>query len=112
MVEPLTEPNTDPALHGDSRAMFYSERLLGLDIDCDMPYCPHRAVSTGWTLFDSRWYIEYDCPRDGQMPAWTADTDALIRAVVAQKVAEGFDLNKTLQERHKTKENHSAPSDR
>ncbi len=112
MVESLMPPNTDPALHGDSRAMFYSERLLGLDIDCDMSYCPYRAVSTGWMLYDRGWCIEYECQRDGQLPAWTQKTDALIRDIVAQKVAEGFDLNKALQAKQdrQNKENHCAAS--
>jgi hypothetical protein len=34
-------------------AVLYCERLLGLQSDCNIPYCPEREISTGWLLSDA-----------------------------------------------------------
>lgn len=67
----------------------YSDKLLGLSINCNIPYCPHQAKSTGWiekrhATGTADWYAEYICEDDGVVLSWTASSKDLVDSVVAE----------------------------
>lgn len=77
------------------KAVLYSEKLLGLEGDCNIPYCPQRERSTGWLLYDleaGSWFIGFKCPDHGHSGAWRPQWQDLVYEVLEIKAKEGFDI--------------------
>ena len=83
-----------------ANAVLYSEKLLGLKDDCDLPYCPEWERSTGWLLYHVKpecWFIELECPIHGCGGTWKPEWQALIDEVLEIKAREGFGIAAALQ---------------
>lgn len=81
-------------------AVLYCERLLGLQSDCNIPYCPERENSTGWLHYDAAtggWYVGFRCPNHGDSGAWRPEWQPLIEEVIGIKTREGFDVGAALR---------------
>jgi hypothetical protein len=81
-------------------AVLYCERLLGLQSDCNIPYCPERESSTGWLLYNAdagRWYVGFRCPDHGKSGAWRPEWQPLIDEAIGIKTREGFDVAAALR---------------
>lgn len=81
-------------------AVLYCERLLGLQSDCNIPYCPEREISTGWLLYDvgtQSWSVGFRCPNHGHGGAWRPEWQPLIDEAIGIKTREGFDVAAALR---------------
>jgi hypothetical protein len=81
-------------------AVLYSEKLLGLRGDCNIPHCREREDSTGWLLYDvdtGRWFIGLSCPAHGQSGAWRPEWQHLIDEAIESEARGGFDIAAALR---------------
>lgn len=81
-------------------ALLYSEKLLGLRDDCNIPYCRQWESSTGWLSYNVEvelWFIEFECPSHGRGGTWKPEWQPLIDEVIGIKVREGVDVSGALQ---------------
>ena len=82
-------------------AILFSEKLLGLKADCNIPYCREWESSTGWLLYSvvaNSWFIEFKCPDHGpDGGTWRPEWQLLIEEVIGTKTKEGFDIAAAVQ---------------
>lgn len=86
--------------YGRCAPVLYSDKLLGLRDDCNIPDCREWERSTGWLLYDpgtEGWFIGFECPAHGRGGAWSPEWQPLIDEVIAIKTREGFDIAAALQ---------------
>lgn len=71
-----------------AESKIYFDELLGLRVDCDIPYCDKHAESSGWAVPSDDptwWYIEYICPDDGEMLVHSLETEKLLNSLLISK---------------------------
>ena len=86
--------------YGRCGAVLYSDKLLGLRDDCNIPGCREWERSTGWLLYDlgtEAWFIGFECPAHGRGGASSPEWQRLIDEVIEIKTREGFDIAAALQ---------------
>ena len=79
----------------DPRGIYYSEKLLGVETDCNVRHCSEVETSTGLLLYDpgtNDWFIGFECCCDGLSGRRTPALKLLIDQVFQEARAAGIDL--------------------